>query len=55
MKTFYKLLFTTFENQDQYLESLALITRASLSQIDSIASDLAWQSWDAQMADLSNI
>lgn len=54
MKTFHKLLFTTLKNQDQYLETLALITQASRSQIDSMASDLAWQSWDAQTANPSN-
>jgi hypothetical protein len=54
MNTFYRLLFTTFENHNQYLETLALITQASRSQIDSMASDLAWQSWDVQTASPSN-
>lgn len=48
MKTFHKLLFTTSKNQDPYLEILALITQASQSQIDSMKSDLAWQSWGAE-------
>jgi hypothetical protein len=54
MKTFYKMLFTTLKNQDQYLETLALITQASRGRIDSMASDLAWQSWDAQTTSPSN-
>jgi|GEM_PF-2308796 hypothetical protein len=50
MKNFYDLLFTTSKNQGKYLETLALITKASRLQMDAVASDLAWQSWDAQSA-----
>ena len=55
MKTFYKRLFASGKNQDQYLETLALIAQASRNQVESMASDLAWQSWDAQTANPSNV
>lgn len=53
MKAFYKSLFTASPNRDQYREVLALITRASRNQVNAMASDLAWQSWDAQTANQS--
>jgi len=53
-ENFYDLLFTTSKNQGKYLEALALITKASQLQMDTVASDLAWQSWDAQSADTVN-
>jgi hypothetical protein len=51
MKNFYDLLFTTPGDQGEYLQTLTLITKASRLQMDAVASDLAWQSWDAQSAD----
>jgi len=48
MENFYQLLSTASQSRNKYLETLAAITKASHIQIQAVASDLAWQSWDAQ-------
>lgn len=51
MEIFYQYLFTTPKHHDQQLENLAAITQASRSQMQALASDLAWQAWGEQKTD----
>jgi len=45
MKAFHKKLFSKTAERVPYLRGLALLTRASLTQIETVKSDLIWETW----------
>lgn len=46
MQAFYSRLILEPGSADDYFQSLAVLTRASLRQLNRLKSDIAWYTWE---------
>ncbi len=53
-QNFHQMLVADTANNDPYWQALAAITRATEVQINTLASDLAWQTWGAESKPTGN-
>lgn len=51
---FHQTLVADDANADPYWQALAAITRATGTQLGALASDLAWQTWGAELKPAGN-
>ena len=54
LNTFYKMLTTARQSQSPYRDSLAAIMKATRSELNSLSSDLAWQTWTSEAKPANN-
>ena len=50
MQDLYESLSSNNKSKETYLEILAKLTKITREQMNALASDLAWQSWDTKAA-----
>ncbi len=48
MKSFHKVLNTTSESTDSYVDALVTLTKISHAELSALASNLAWQDWGTE-------
>ena len=48
LNAFYKMLTTVHQSQNPYQDSLAAIMQATRSELNSLSSDMSWQTWTTE-------
>ena len=49
LNAFYKMLTTAHQNKNPYQDSLAAIMKATRSELNSLSSDMSWQTWTTEV------
>ena len=48
LNAFYKMLTTIPQGENPYRDTLAAIAKSTRPELNTLASDLSWQTWDAE-------
>ena len=48
VNAFYKMLTTIPQRHNPYRDTLVAIAKSTLPELKALASDLSWQTWDAE-------
>ena len=49
LNAFYKMLTTAHQSQNPYQDSLAAIMKVTRSELNSLSSDMSWQTWTTEV------